>query len=56
VFLAVVPTWPEIAGETHPTARVFIGNKTAKKQFESGADTAALAQNLRIKAYCEPWI
>jgi hypothetical protein len=53
VLSAVVPLWSEIAGAAHPAVRVFIDNKAAKKQCESGTDTVASAPYLRSKAYCE---
>ena len=39
--------------ETVHFVRVFIDNKAAKKQCESGTDTGASAPYLRNKAYCE---
>lgn len=53
VLSSVVPLWSEIAGAEHPAVRVFIDNKAAKKQCESGTDTVASAPYLRSKAYCE---
>ena len=53
VLSAVVPLWSEIAGVVHPTVRVLIDNKAAKKQCESGTDTVASAPYVRSKAYCE---
>ena len=53
VLSAIVPLWSEIAGAAHPVVRVFIDNKAAKKQCESGTDTGASAPYLRNKAYCE---
>ena len=50
---AIVPLWSEISGAAHPPVRVFIDNKAAMKQCESGTDTAASAPYLRSKAYCE---
>jgi hypothetical protein len=53
VLSVVVPLWSEIAGPARPAVRVFIDNKAAKKQCESGTDTMASAKYLCSKAHCE---
>jgi len=51
---AVVPLWSEIAGAGHPAVRVFIDNKAAKKQCESGTDTVASAPYLEVRRTASP--
>jgi hypothetical protein len=53
VLAAVVPLWSELAGARHPAVRCLIDNKGAKRQIESGTDTAASAPYLRSKCYAE---
>jgi hypothetical protein len=53
VLAAVVPLWSELAGARHPAVRCMIDNKGAKRQVESGTDTAASAPYLRSKCYTE---
>ena len=50
VIASVVPLFSEIAGAMHPPVRVYIDNKRAKKQCESGTGTAPY---LRCKSYWE---
>jgi hypothetical protein len=54
VLSAVVPLWSEIAGAGHPAVRVFIDNKAAKKQCESGTDTVASAPYLEVRRTASP--
>jgi hypothetical protein len=53
ILAAVVPLWSELAGVRHPAVRCMIDNKGAKRQIESGTDTAASAPYLRSKCYAE---
>jgi hypothetical protein len=53
VLAAVVPLWSELASARHPAVRCMIDNKGAKRQVESGTDTAASAPYLRSKCYAE---
>ncbi len=50
---AVVPVWEEMFGKKHPSVRVMVDNKGAKKQVEAGADSAASAAYIRDKRYAE---
>ena len=50
---AVVPVWEELFGVKHPSVRVMVDNKGAKKQVEAGADNAASAAYIRCKRYAE---
>ena len=53
IMSGIAPLWSEITGRVHPPVRCLIDNKSAKRQIESGIDTAASAAYLKYKRYAE---
>ena len=53
VIQAIVPLWEEFFSRRHPTVRVLIDNKGARKQISDGIDTTSSAPYARCKNYSE---